>query len=156
MGGGTLAPRMSQGKPTPVRARAVARMKALAAAGATSVIASCGYGVVDPLPQPTCFESPKPTVTARLLPADAGADEQLIEVKVAFTQTGVTVGEVRVDGGVKLKDKQVRTNEIVILLVDERRSTSASLSVEATCNGAARPLRINLSLGRDSVTVSAY
>ncbi|MFO0741219.1 MAG: hypothetical protein U0270_35300 [Labilithrix sp.] len=72
------------------RERALARIKTLAAAG---VVVGCnsGYGVVDPLPSPACFESPGPIVTAKVLETKEDGT-RLVELLVKFQQTDAKVG----------------------------------------------------------------
>ena len=75
-----------------VRERALARMRVLAGGTAAGVVAACGYGVVDPLPPPTCFESPQPTATGQVIPAPSGqaADGVVfVEIIVRYA-SGVT------------------------------------------------------------------
>lgn len=69
-------------------------MKVLASTTAVGVVASCGYGVVDPLPAPNCFSSPQPTATARIVPAPSGQGADgvvFVEITASFPQT-VTLG----------------------------------------------------------------
>jgi hypothetical protein len=59
------------------RSRTLSRLKYLSAVSMTSIAAaSCeGYGVVDPLPSPSCNNNPLPTVSARYATSkDGGAD----------------------------------------------------------------------------------
>ncbi|NOU29727.1 MAG: hypothetical protein HOO96_17620 [Polyangiaceae bacterium] len=72
------SPEKIAGRPEP-RARILARLKYLSALSMTSLAAAAclndGYGVVDPIPSPSCTKPPLPTVAARYVSRnDGGAD----------------------------------------------------------------------------------
>lgn len=77
------------------RERTLARMKHLAAAGVVAGCHGSGYGVVDPMPPPACFETPQPVVTARLVEPMAADGTRLVELLVKFQQRDAKVGEMQ-------------------------------------------------------------
>ncbi|MBX3231524.1 MAG: hypothetical protein KIT84_24155 [Labilithrix sp.] len=79
-----------------VRARTLARLKLLAGAGVAA--AGChdsGYGVVDPMPPPSYYARPQPTVTASFVKrAESEASGiRFLEVALSYAEGDVTVSE---------------------------------------------------------------
>ncbi len=152
-----------------VRERTLQRMKVLAALGAATIAASCGtqqggYGVVDPMPSPSCFEkNPKPTVTASYVAADAGADAAIepqdaggsarrVEMTIAFDrETDVVFSSASADVPI-LETSMSSTGGRLLLSIPEGRTTAA-VTVPFSCSSNGGTLTIHLTLG-SSVTVT--
>jgi len=49
------------------------------------------YGVVDPMPMPSCFEAPQPTATASFIRRDAEESEPPLVIVFTVTADAVTV-----------------------------------------------------------------
>lgn len=171
-----------------VRNRTLARLKVLAALGAAGLAASCGrtlddnggtngggdgglpdgqreagedaYGVVDPLPRPSCFQSALPTATGTYVLADgdagpeAGAGDELVfDVVLSFQQTGVAIGTVTpsratfvsstpIAGGVSLRFKA------------SSRETNAEANVQVSCSAGPSAIRLDFELKATNVAVT--
>lgn len=72
------------------RERALARLKVLAGTTATTVVVACGYTVVDPLPSPMCFSSPRPSASGRFVdapPGQSAKDVRFMQITITFSQT---------------------------------------------------------------------
>lgn len=173
-----------------VRARAIARLKVLTAVGA-GVAVSCGkskgladghkpgdpepYGVVDPMPRPTCFEGPQPTITAAYMAvpdagakkkADAGAmlaltpDTRLVEVAVAFTQTDIALGNVTsTDPNVSIVESKPEASGIKLIVrvpKTEGGSADRPISVSTSCARGLTTIQITLRTTATAVEPQVY
>ena len=148
-----------------VRNRTIARLKVLAALGAAGVAASCGdtaYGVVDPLPHPSCFDSGRPTGTAKyVVDADAGADasagdgSKLVEVYLVFKQAGIAVGSFSSSTGATLVSSTSPSSSTakVVLRVPAGMST-CSAQLQISCSAGPTSLRFTLMLTTNSVEIT--
>jgi hypothetical protein len=123
------------------RERAIARIKTLAAAG---VVVGChsGYGVVDPMPMPACFESPQPVVAAKVLETkDDGT--RLVELLVKFQQTDAKVGQldayriVEFGGGsnkLEITEQAINANDFRVVIAVPKDVKQVLLSAEVHCS----------------------
>jgi hypothetical protein len=188
-----VLPAPQRSEKSSARQRTLQRMKVLAALGAASIAAGCGkvtgddttsrpadggldggedaYGVVDPIPRPSCFDtSPRPTVSAAYVtPAgDAGADAETepdggvdagelarrVEVTIGFDRETDVVFESSASADVPILETSMSsTGGRLLLAVPESRSTATvTLRFSCTSNGPGT-LRVHLTLG-SSVTVT--
>lgn len=123
------------------RARALAHLKSLAAAG--GVVAAChdsGYGVVDPLPPPACFSNPEPSVTARYVGEAAADGARVVEITIKHQRPDAKVGKVRVsryDSGTEIpvNDPDIAPDTIRTQFTAPKDLKRATFSVELTCQG---------------------
>jgi len=154
------------------RARTLARLRALAAVGAATTTTGCNgcagaFGVVDPLPAPTCFDSPKPTATAAYLQPDdvdaggtAPAGSRLVEVQVSFEQTDVVIGKVTTSSNMaaspELVHQTASSHALRFVLRVFSVEDTVRLFVDTTCKGAPRSsLYVTLTLGPTGVDATA-
>lgn len=172
------------GAVSPVRARTMQRLRALAAVGAavsTGIVAACGgsttggsssggtsgggssgngpdgglpdgmgpgtdpgYGVVDPLPRPTCFEyANPPTATARyVVVSDAGTTAdggvpKYARLDVNLNQAGVAVGAIGttpVTNATIVESGSTDTSVTVMLRqIDANAAFEAGVSIQTSC-----------------------
>lgn len=179
-----------------VRARALARLKVLAAVSAAGVAASCsgktensssggtsgdplfdaggkdapgqdGYCVVDPLPNPSCFQYTTPTATASYITeddldggtaggdggiVDAGGGARLVEVLLGFKQTGVVLGSLTSPDGVTLSEGATISTGARIVLKVPPGLVNATARLQVSC--AQGPTAPNLTLGFAPTTVN--
>lgn len=122
------------------RERALAHIKTLAAA---SVLVGCheaGYGVVDPMPTPACFENPKPTVTAKVLETkEDGA--RLVEVVVKFQQADAKVGDIQAealgehDSKLEVTEQTVNANDFRAVINVRKGIVLITLYAKVSCAG---------------------
>jgi hypothetical protein len=123
------------------RERALARIKTLAAAG---VVVGChsGYGVVDPMPRPACFESPEPVVTANVVETkDDGT--RLVELLVKFQQAEAKFGQldayriVEFGGGsnkLEMTEKTINANDLRVVIAVPKDVKQVLFSAEVHCS----------------------
>lgn len=175
-----------------VRRRTLARLRVLAALGAAGLAASCSgkveggggdpslpdaggvdggedaYGVVDPLPQPTCFNA-EPTASAHFTKeselddagaedagADAGADGsyRLVTVDVSFNESGVVLGTVTPqDGSTEVVSTSTTSNSAHLVLRVPITTSNAYVSVKASCQRGPDQLYLRITLTDTTVTV---
>lgn len=132
-----------------------------------------GYCVVDPLPNPSCFQYQTPTASASYVTeddldggveggdggiVDAGAGARLVEVILGFTQKGVALGSVTSSSGVTLQEGATTSTGARVVLRVPAGLTTAEARLQVSC--AQGPTALNLSLKLDpstvSITVSEY
>jgi hypothetical protein len=124
------------------RERAIARIKTLAAAGVVVGCHGSGYGVVDPMPMPACFESPEPVVTAKVVETkDDGT--RLVELLVKFQQTDAKVGQldayriVEFGGGshkLEITEKTINANDFRVVISVPQDVKHVLFSAEVQCS----------------------
>ncbi|MBX3231521.1 MAG: hypothetical protein KIT84_24170 [Labilithrix sp.] len=184
-----VLPAPSQAHPSSVRARALARLKVLTAVGA-GIVVSCGkskgladshkpgdpepYGVVDPMPLPTCFDGPQPTITAVFVAGDAGASKsakgdggpvlaaggRLVEIDVAFTQDDVALGEITPNNlSVVESTKQGKGIRLLVMVppqADPKVASSHGISIGASCARGLTTIQVSLSITGSAIAPSVY
>lgn len=128
------------------RERALAHLKTLAAAG---VVLGCGggsahggggsgpaYGVVDPMPMPSCFENPPIVVTTKLLEKTADGT-RLVEVAAKYQQTDTKVTDLGANtpSGTHLEvtDKVMKANDFRGVVHVPKDVTAFFFSAAASC-----------------------
>lgn len=174
-----------------VRRRTLARLRVLAALGAAGIAASCNgkveggggdpslpdaggvdggedaYGVVDPLPPPTCFIG-YPTATAHFTTeseiddagvsdagADAGADgnHRLVAVDVSFADTGVVIGSAAATETAEVVSTSTTSTGARLVVRIEKGNVSANVTVQVSCQRGPDQLYIQLHVIDDELTV---
>jgi hypothetical protein len=169
-----------------VRSRTLARLKVLAAVGAAGLAASCGrtlddgggtnggsdggladgpreagedaYGVVDPLPRPSCFESALPTAKGAyvLADADGGADagaDLVVDVTLSFPQPGVAVGTVTPREGAFLSSMPAAGGVVLRFRIDAGAAQPGA-NVQVSCAQGPSTIRLDFQLGATDVGVT--
>jgi hypothetical protein len=171
-----------------VRNRTLARLKILAALGAAGLAASCGrtlddgggtngggdgglpdgpreagedaYGVVDPLPRPSCFQSALPTATGSYVndAGDAGpeagnGDELTIDVVLSFPQTGVAIGTVTPSHATFVSSTPV-TGGVTLRFKVSSLETQAGANVQVSCSTGPSAIRLDFTLNATDVAVA--
>lgn len=146
-----------------VRRRTLARWKTLAAAGA--VASGChgsGYGVVDPMPLPSCLDSPQPTAKAAFVARTSTESEpqgtRFVEVTYAYTQTGVTLGAIgAVDNGtgnaLEVLEPTPSANGFRAVVRVPAGVTEVLMSSPTKCPSTGAYAMVMLKLTADAVTV---
>jgi hypothetical protein len=152
----------------------------MAAVGAVGVAAGCdAYGVVDPLPTPTCYSrSSLPKVTARYvkdldagaLPADSstdagdggaatgteagsGATGRFVEINVPVDDAGVTfTGEVK--SSMTIVDKSITPAGVRIVVLAPVNGDTGYLELGHTCAKGHAVLRIDVGFTEPEVTLN--
>lgn len=182
-----------------VRSRTLARLKVLAAVSAAGVAASCsgktvnssgsssgtsgdpfldsgrdgpdtdGYCVVDPLPNPSCFQYQTPSATASYVTedeldggteggdggiVDAGNGARLVEVLLGFKQSGVVIGSLTSSDGVTLAEGTTTSSGARIVLRVPAGLTNAQARLQVSCPPGPSALNIDLNLAASTVTVT--
>jgi hypothetical protein len=149
----------------------VARFKVLAGTAATGVAVACGYGVVDPLPPPSCFQSPQPSATGKLVEPPAGEDAKdvrFVQITVSFSQndgsalSNATAREAGVgSNGASLTvvSQAGRTGAYDFLVRVPTRVTTFIAQLSSTCpdqpsGGARLDLRVEIDADAGAVDVN--
>jgi hypothetical protein len=156
------------GERSSARERAVARLKVLAGTAATGVAVACGYGVVDPLPPPMCFQSPQPTATGKIVDAPPGEDAKdvrFVQITVSFSQnvgsalsnaTAREAGAGSSGASLAVVSQVGRTGAYDFLVRVPTRVTTFIAQLSSTCpdepNGGAR-LDLRVGIDGDGGTV---
>ncbi|CAN5735359.1 hypothetical protein BH11MYX4_BH11MYX4_24570 [soil metagenome] len=178
-------PQIAAGAASSVRNRTLARLKVLAAVGAAGLAASCGrtlddsgiggdsglpdggreagedaYGVVDPLPPPSCFRNALPVAAVKYITDadagdDAGADagaSRLVEVTLTFQQSGVVVGTVTPTQATLVESSSTMQSARLVLQVSSL-ATQAGAQVQVSCSTGPSAIRLDLTLTPTDVSV---
>ena len=123
------------------RERALASMKTLAAAG---VVLSChsGYGVVDPMPRPSCFENPKAVVTGKVLETKEDGT-RLVELIAKFEQSdakfeGLTAYRMKAfndnsENKLTITEQAINTNDLRVVIAVPKDAKELLLSASVQC-----------------------
>jgi hypothetical protein len=118
-----------------------------------------GYGVVDPLPAPACFDyATPPTATAKFVNAeDVGLDPtkasdsgagRYVQVLVTLNQKDVAVGEIQNSGtsGITILRKDLKAGEIEVILYEELGPDEFNTTLQIQTSCAKGPPRVFVSL----------
>lgn len=123
------------------RERALAHIKTLAAA---SIVGACGggYGVVDPMPSPACFENPEAVVTAKVRETkDDGT--RLVELTAKFQQKDAKFGEltaykvVEFGGGqhkLDITEPVINANDLKVVIAVPKDTKQVLFAAEVHCS----------------------
>ncbi|MFO0742445.1 MAG: hypothetical protein U0270_41610 [Labilithrix sp.] len=142
-----------------VRSRIRSHLTALSAA---SVIVACnhracgktdgGYGVVDPLPPPSCVDKGQPTATASFVMVtdpDAGAAKaravrMTIRVDIEGTEYN---GATTVSG--RILEQKTTTEGLELVVLPAPAATALDVSVAVSCNVGSSSFHVRLALEQD-------
>lgn len=121
-----------------------------------------GYGVVDPLPPPACFDyATPPTATAKFVtrdeihvdagPPPGGDDGRFVRLIVTLNQKDVAVGEVVLDGanGISRVGTDIKAGEVTIDLYQNASSTNFQTTIQIQTSCAKGPTRVYVSISPD-------
>ena len=171
-----------------VRNRTLARLKVLAALGAAGLAASCGrtiddnggtngggdgglpdgpreagedaYGVVDPLPRPSCFQSALPTATGTYVQPDADAgpeagagDEITFDVVLSFPQTGVAIGTVTASNDTFVSSTPV-AGGVSLRFKASSLETQAAATLQVSCSTGPSAIHLDFAFQTGDVKVT--
>lgn len=125
------------------RDRALAHIKTLAAA---SMVLGChsGYGVVDPMPRPSCFESPKAVVNAKVLETkDDGT--RLVELVATFEQSdakfnALTAYRIKAfndasDNKLAITEQTINAHDLRVVIAVPKGAKALLLFADVQCAG---------------------
>jgi hypothetical protein len=131
-----------------------------------------GYGVVDPLPAPACFDyATQPTATAKFVdPKDVGVDGKAdagsgrwVQVIITLNQKDVAVGDIKAQGDndISIVKQDLEAGEIDLVLFQAPTSTNFQTSIQIQTSCAKGPTRVIVSInegpaGKVEASVSYY